>query len=245
MQPYQEASQEIRRQGELPGKALKTVGSLAATAGSAYAGGSILGRVVPFLNKYIPEDLAIKGLSKIDPRFGTFIKKALSAGKSFDEVKEFITGKAEEGERSEKAKESRNIIEQESPELHQFIDQEVKNGREVIQAGALAQNDKRFKSIIDKLTKQHKTPWSSILRSIYGMGTTAQPESQSKAALQSQQPHPNSARGRQLAREAMQPSGSIPENPPSAEAQAAMQQPGQGQQALMGILQKINQRLGQ
>lgn len=194
MQPYQEASQEIRRQGELPIKALKTVGSLAATTAAAYAGGPVLSRVMPFLSKYIPEDLAIKGLSKIDPRFGKFIKKALSSGKSFDEVKGFIEEKAEEGAQEEQAKESRNIIEQESPELHQFIDQEVKKGRKPIEAGAIAQNDKRFTDIIKKLMKNHKTNWSDIIQSIYGTGETAQPQ-QSKAALQPEQQQQSQGQG--------------------------------------------------
>ena len=207
MQPYQEATQEIKRQGELPLTTAKNAGSIAATA---YAGGGLVNRVLPFLSKYIPQNLAIKGLSKIDPRYGKFIEKAMSAGKSFEEVKEFIGSKIEEEVESKKpAKQNKNIIEQESPELHQFLDQEIRKGRKPIEAAAIAQNDKRFSDLIGKLSKKHKTPWSNIIESVFGKGDMAQPNQQQEQPLQQDG------------------------------------QTGPGQQALMGILQKINQKLGQ
>lgn len=199
MQPYQEASQEIRRQGELPLKAAKTVGAVAGAAASTYLGGGLINRVLPFLSKYIPEDLAIKGLNKIDPRYGKFIQKAMQAGKSFDEVKEFI-GEKIEGSSQEPAKENRNIIQQYSPELHQFIDQQIKQGRRPIEAGAIAQNDKRFKDVISKLSKDHKTPWSSILESVYGDSQQTQPQEQ----MQQTQQQPSSGQGKQQLIQAMQ-----------------------------------------
>lgn len=214
MQPYQEATEEVRRQGEIPLKAAQTAGSIGATAATAYLSGGVINRVLPFLSKYIPEDLVKKGLSKIDPRYGRFIDKALGEGKTIEEVKEFIGQKIQGEQKSKPAKEKRNIIEQYSPELHQFLEQEIKKGRKPIEAGALAQNDKRFSSAISKMSKDHKTNWSSIIDSVYGIGETAQPQQE----IQEQQPQQN----------IQQPS----------------QQSGQGQQALMAIMQKINQRLG-
>lgn len=185
MQPYQEASEELRRQGQAPINALKKAASIGLSAGSvalgAGIGGISLNRVLPFLSKYIPQDLAIKGLSKIDPRFGTFINKALSAGKSIDEVKSFIKEKAvgnESQEKKENPKDQRNIIEQYSPELHQFLKGEVTKGRPAIEAGAIAQSQDKFKNVIKKLESDHKTNFSSILESIYGGGQYAAPATQ-------------------------------------------------------------------
>lgn len=106
------------------------------------------------------------------------------------------------------SKEGRNIIQQYSPELHQFIEEQVKNGRNPIEAGAIAQNDKRFSSIINKLSKDHKTPWSNILQTVYGQGE-----------LQSLQPEQN-------------------------QQQQLQQKPGQGQAALMAILEQIRKSRG-
>jgi len=49
MQPYQEASEEMRRRGEQPFKALKTVASSGSSVLPAVAGAKIIGKVVPFL----------------------------------------------------------------------------------------------------------------------------------------------------------------------------------------------------
>lgn len=201
MIPYQEATEAIRGQSEMPIRALKTAGSLAlsGTAGvSALKGASLLKRALPFFNKYIPQDVAIKGLNKIDPRFGKFINKAMSEGKTFEEIKEFIQSLNEKADqivpetdptdylnasgfpkkkedktaekKEEKTIDKRNLIQQYSDELFQFIENEINKGRPVIEAGALAQNDKRFTKIIDKLTKDHKTTWSNILQTIFGSG---------------------------------------------------------------------------
>lgn len=222
MQPYQEATKEIGRQGELPLKLAKraaSVGSAVAGTGAAYLAGGAINRVLPFLSRYVPEDLAIKGLSKVDPRFGKFIQTALSAGESFDQAKEFIGSKIEEQQEKSDgpAKQSGNIIEQEDPKLFKFLDQEIRKGRKPIEAAAIAQNLVGYRNTIEKLVKAHKTPWSSIIESIFGKGDMALP---------SQQPGQQQQMGQ-------------PGQPPQGG------QGGPGQQALMGILAKINQKLGQ
>jgi hypothetical protein len=259
MEPYQRATEEIRRQGELPLDLAKKAVSVGSAAATGLAGGAAIGRVLPFLNKYVPQDLAIKGLSKLDPRFGKFINKALSAGQSFDEIKDYIGGKAEE-EEQKVAKESRNIIQQYSPELHQFIDQEVKKGNSPFEAGTRAQKDKRFSNIISKLSKDHKTPWSNIIESVFRNGSPDPKQEAVKKFKEHQKKQSTLERESNRFGEyydVMNPPGSMPSRPPSAEQQAFTQpaqqqmqqqqpgQPGQGQQALMAMLQKINQRLGQ
>lgn len=92
MQPYQTASDEYKRQSEIPGEVLKK----GATTALSIAGGRIaLNRVLPLLSKFVPGDITTKGLTKIDPRFGKFIKSALLHGNNMDEVKEFIKEKIE------------------------------------------------------------------------------------------------------------------------------------------------------
>ena len=218
MQPYEEADERIRRSNEAPKKILKGFGSAATSLGAGLSTGAALSRVIPLLSKYIPQDLATKGLSKIDPRFGAFIKKALDNGSSFDEIKDFIMKKAEGGEEEkEPAKEHRNIIEQYSPELHQFIEDQRKRGRSTLQAGAMAQNDPRFSNVINKIVKDHKSLWSQVLQSVYGADEGAQ----------SQQQQPEQQPGQQ----------------PQGQMQGA-QGTGQGQQALMAVLQKLQQARG-
>lgn len=165
---------------------------------------SLGSKVLPFLNEYIPADLAMKGISKVAPKVGEFLKKGTASGLNLKDGLDYLKNEFTSQEsKKQPAKENRNIIEQYSPELHQFIDEQVKNGRSPLEAGALAQHDKRFSNIISKLSKDHKTPWSGILQTVYGN-------------IQSQQTKQNNQ----------------------------TQQPGQGQAALMSILQKLQQSRG-
>src|SRR6185312_2130103 len=188
MQPYQRATQEIVRQGELPKKVGKKVASTAlAIGGTALAGRTLAEKTLALVNKYVPEDIAIKGLNKIDPRFGGFVSKALGAGKSFDEVRDFISQKAGKGmkesegnssESSNNTQENRNIIEQYSPELNQFISEKIKGGEDPIKAAALAlfQKGTNFESTIRQIEKDHKTNWSQVVQSIFGSQTPSSPQ---------------------------------------------------------------------
>lgn len=179
MEPYQEAAQEIKSQGERPINFAKKAIGTGVAASTAYLGGSAVNRVLPFLSKYIPESLFTKGLSKVDPRFGKFIEGAMSAGKTVDEIKDFIGEKfSEEGGPLDPSKQHRSIIEQYSPELYQFLKGEIGKGRSPTQAGALAKNDKKFLNIIKKISKDHKTDWSAIIESVFGIGQKAQPGSE-------------------------------------------------------------------
>lgn len=170
--------------------ALKTGAKIAGTAATfgAAASTGLGARILPFLSEYIPTDLALKGISKVSPGLGDFLKKGMSKGLSLKDGLDFIKNQINSGKsEGQNAKDSRNIIEQYSPELHQFIDQEIKNGRPAIQAAAIAQNDKKFTGVINKLTKDHKTPWSNIVEGIYGGQGQAPPQGQAPQQKQSQQ----------------------------------------------------------
>jgi len=230
MNPYEKTAAEMKRQSEGPKRLMsgpigKAVGAAslgaAATAGSA-AFAPLLARAATLLSEYIPQDLAIKGLSKISPKLGKFVDDALNSGFDFNEAKDFLGKKIKDSQGQ--AKQDKNIIEQVSPELHTFIDQEIKKGRKPIEAAALAQHDKRFSSIIQKLKNQHKTPWASIIEAIYGTGETVQPN---QPPIQGQPPSVS------------------PEQPPNFSGQPqGQQQPGPGMQAISAVLNKINQKLG-
>jgi hypothetical protein len=189
MQPYQEAAEHNRRYGESGINALKYAGIGALGTLGSRAASTLIAKIAPLLNPKVPETFAKKALEKVDPRLGKFVKTAEGMGATFDETRDFIQNKIDT---SQAAKENRNIIEQESPELHSFLDQEIRKGRKPVEAGALAQNDKRFASIVKKLMKAHKTPWSSIVESIFGNGQMAQPSQQ-----QGQQEQPQAQQGQQ------------------------------------------------
>jgi hypothetical protein len=198
----------------------------------------MISRILPLLNRLIPQGIAMKGLSKLNPRIGSFLTNATAAGYSANEVMDFLrqqTGiESSEGLRPDEAaaatrvqqgkaipraigtaakvglgasgiaaipevignmfqgqgqeqqgeqQEQGNIIQQLSPELFSFIENLLQQGRSIDEAGALAQNDSRFSSIISKLQKSANAKWSDILSSVFGgsQQQAQQPQSSSNA----------------------------------------------------------------
>jgi len=192
MQPYQQASDMMREKNEQPARLLKKGGSLALTAASLYGGGSMISRAMPFLNQYIPADLAIKGLSKINPKFGQFIEKSLKNGHSFDQIKEFILEKLETAEESrpkEKQPDQKNIIQKYSPELFNFMKDLIGKGKSPLEAGALATiglGGKNYSKEIKKMESDNKADWSSIIESVFG--TAQQPQGNQQMSQMTQEP---------------------------------------------------------
>jgi len=216
-EPYKKAHEEIKRHGELPVK----LGKSALLLGAGIASGTALSRVAPFLSQYIPEDLAIKGLSKLDPRFGKFISAAMAGGQTMDQIKDFIGQKASEG--TNEAKEETNILAQYEPTLDQFIRHimETKN-LSPAKAAVHAELEPKLKKVIAQIKKDFKNKnFGEIVEEAYKnyKRTSLNPAtSESSAAAQPTQP--------QSATQA-------------TAGQTQAQQPPQGDAAIMAAMQKI------
>lgn len=165
MRPDEEANRdEIERDKRFRSNVVKGAGTVATLGAGAAAT-----RILPFLSEFIPTDLAMKGLNKVSPKVADFLKRGQSMGLDVKEglqyVKDSIQPKQEQS-----AKQNKNIIEQYSPELHQFMSESIGSGEDPIRAAASAILDKKknFESVIRKMEKDHKTPWTAIVESIYG-----------------------------------------------------------------------------
>lgn len=176
-QPYQKASEEIQRQQKLPGEVLKNVASAGATIAG---GGAILGRIAPFLNRMIPADLAIKGLTKINPQLGKFIGGAMAAGYTAENALDIVREKT--GEEEPETSSPLDEAEQVAPGLIGYIKEAIKNGMSPENALFIAggpQNKERYKEEINRLEGASGMAFTDYLMSLL---TGKKPES--KAALQ-------------------------------------------------------------
>lgn len=149
---------------------LKSGLQTAASFGTTALGGKALSAVMPFINQYIPEDMAFKGINKVMPALGKFIKSGMDQGLTLKSGLEFI--KEQFG--NQKTSDQKSILQQYSPELHEFMTDRVHRGQSVLEAGAEAQRNSKFKKFISQMEKDHKTPFSSILESIFGTGQETQ-----------------------------------------------------------------------
>lgn len=167
MRPDELANQsQIELENRFASRGRKGIAALS-SLGTAVGGAPFADKVMPFLNKYIPYDLALKGINKVSPKLGEFLKRGQEQGLNVEDGLNFIKENLG-SKQTESAKQNKNIIEQESPELHQFMLDHIKQGRNAYQAGSIASKDKRFANVIQKLSKQHKLPWADIIDQIYG-----------------------------------------------------------------------------
>ena len=106
-QPYQMAAEEEKKQGVLP---LKIAKKAAIIAGSLSGGGQLL-KLLPFLNRLVPEKIARQGMAKILPKTEEYFNGSEKAGHPFDQAREFLREKlaplSEEEERKLSPEEKR------------------------------------------------------------------------------------------------------------------------------------------
>lgn len=183
-----------RQRDDTAKKGVKTAVGL----GTAALGAGVSSKILPFLSEHIPTDLAWKGINKVAPEVGKFLKKGLSYGldlkTGLDYIKQNIDPSSQQT--SQKTPNQRSVIEQYSPELYQFLKSEIEKGRSPIEAGAIAQLQDPFKKIIKKMSDDHKAPFSSILQSVFGGNQEIQSnqnQQQPVSSLQSQQPNNDQA----------------------------------------------------
>lgn len=233
MQPYQRADESVRSKEDAPLNLLKNAGLGVLAGGAATIGAKATSKLVPaigaMINRYVPDKVMEAGLNKIDPRFGTMISSALNSGYSLDEIREFLGQKLDESKEQEPAKQEKNLIERYSPELHSFMLDQIKQGRNAYQAGAIASKEKKFADVIKKLQEENKLSWADIIDQIYGEAlpkgkpNMMQQESERFEQQYGQQQAPQMQAGQQPAQQG-QPSPAV--------------------QALGAILTKINNKLG-
>ena len=217
MQPYQRMEGEVNRQNQLPAKDLSTAFNI----GTSIAGASLLSKALPMMNKFIPADLAIRGLNKLSPTLGGFAKKAMDSGFDFEDVRSFISGN---GIKNEESKYRGDF-----PNLFGFIDNQISNGAEVELAADLAYRSGYDKDI-EKLEKKSGQHFADILDIIYRMNQKPQEQQQPQEATQVQPMQQSPVQQAPM------------QTQPQDIQQAVMQQPGPASQKLISILQELQSR---
>lgn len=182
---------------------IKTAGKIASTAVGLSGGAALSSKIAPFLSEYITPELALKGISKVSPKFGDALKRGMEGGLSLQSGLDFLKQSMEKPQEKEQQQEEENpqqnvnVIEQYSPPLHQYIKKLIENGSSPAEAAAKAKKflDKKELDIISKMEKDHKTDWLNIVQSIFGKGDMAQPQQQMQGQPQQQQAQQQSGQG--------------------------------------------------
>lgn len=222
MRPDEIASEdEAERNKRLEGR----IGSGLKSAASIGIGG-LGAKIAPFLSELIPVDLAMKGINKLAPKVGQFLKKGQEMGLNLKEGLDFL-----KKNRGEKEPEKKELAKESGGQTDSFFSQafkHLKSGREVngkshpfliyakqyVDAGKI-KDEEDLKVLYDQFIKQK----------------SGQQKKGSTGVSQGLQEQFNQGYG---------PQGQAQQQQPQQQ-----QGVGPGQQALMAILQKINQGKGQ
>lgn len=201
MQPYRESAKKNVERAKAPYQAMEKASTL--------------------LSYYIPTNLAIQGLSKINPQLNNFFKLAQKYGFSGEESVDLVRDKQQEFNAKEKKGSLFDEIigDVEVETLDQNKQSQLAFLRSIsdqLESKGIGLDNPAFKKIKDKV----KAILSGKMEGIMGEAMAQGPMQSQEMQPQMQQPNP------------------MQEPPMQA-------QPGQGQQALMAILQKIQAQRGQ
>lgn len=189
--------------------------NVAATA----TGLGISSKILPFLSKYIPVDLAVKGISKISPQLGNFLKKGQSAGLDIKEGLDFIKEKLTPSQQEEQPSEIK-ALENKNNKIQELFD--------LASRGKTQGN--QFLKHASHLIKSQDIPdyetFSNFYKWWHGQPSERRGSPRAEFELFRQQ------------------IGNTLQPQQQEQSQQQPQQSGQGQQALMAILQKLQQSRG-
>ncbi len=197
MQPYQEATEQVRKRAQDPKKALTAAGTI---AGSIAGGSALASRVLPLLSSYIPGELMRKGLSKINPKIGAFVDTAINNGYGLDDVRDFMKEKFSTSESSELPQQQNQdqehpivkeakIFESDFPQIAQAIANLMKSGRTPIESADIVEKSlpKEIKSMEKKMGKKFK----DFITELFGNQPESMQQPQKPQQIQKEQPQQN------------------------------------------------------
>lgn len=190
MQPYQRAAEAIRSGEEAPIHLLKNAGLTAIGGGAAAIGSKAASKLIPaigsLINEYIPENLAIKGLGKVDSRFGKFIEGAMGDGYSFDDIRQLLGDKIKKTQESETVtNDPLKFFETNYPDVAAALAKTMQNGQSPEAAAAILKTSTPFGKEVKKIEKETDKNFVDYILELFG--NQGQQMQQPKQQMQGQQ----------------------------------------------------------
>jgi hypothetical protein len=173
--------EKSKREDESLNKGLNLAGKL----GTAAIGIGAASKIFPFLNDFIPVDLAVKGISKISPELGKFLKKGQSMGLDLKQGLDFLKNKL-----SPQQTQSNPIQEFETnyPDLAQALSGYINQGQTPQAAAAILKTSSAFGKKIKDLEKNIGKNFVDYVLELFGSPQQSQIKStQTQVSTPSQQ----------------------------------------------------------
>ncbi len=160
---------------------LETISSLGVTGIGAKAASKIL----PLLSQYIPEDLAFKGINKIMPNLGNFLKEGMKQGLSLKSGLDFLKENIESKQENPVIKQAKDF-ETNYPDVVKGLMYQINDrGQSPDKAAEILKHSISFKEKIKKIEKETgKNFIDFVLEMMGGQQNAGQMQQQSGQAMQ-------------------------------------------------------------
>jgi hypothetical protein len=90
MRPDEKTAQTMQNREHEWNKTIKKTGSNALKLGASLIGGGIAARILPFLSEFISPEIALKGITKVNPKIGDFLNRGMNQGLSLTEGLKYL-----------------------------------------------------------------------------------------------------------------------------------------------------------
>lgn len=169
------------------------------TAGTAALGFGLGSKILPFLNEFIPADLALKGINKVAPKIGQFLQKGQKMGLDIKEGLQFLKDNLE-GEKSQERQQENPVIKQAKdfetnyPDIVQALIGYINKGQSPQAAAAIIKTATPFVQKVKKIEKETGKNFIDFILELMGGQQNGQIPQQSAQGMQPQtQGIPNQA----------------------------------------------------
>ena len=168
-------------------KLLKKGAGLALGLGTAALGMGAVSKIMPFLNDFIPLDLAIKGISSVSPETGKFLRKGQSMGLNLKEGLDFIKEKIYPKEEKSKSANPLNDFEMNYPDIAKALSEYINKGQSPDAAAGILKTSSAYGKKISQLEKESGKNFIDYVLELFG----GNQQTQSQQPSPMQQPQQN------------------------------------------------------
>lgn len=180
-----------KRQKQEFDQGFKTAAKVGTTIATTATGLGLAGKIAPLLNDLVPAELAMKGISKLSPELGKFLKKGMESGLSIRDGINFI--KKQLSPKESQAEQQQEIATQDplkfiagySPEIAQQIQALIQQGKTPQEAAALFKLPGKYSKIVSQIEKDTKENFVDLISRLFG-GQGAQQQAQAPQQMQQQ-----------------------------------------------------------
>jgi hypothetical protein len=175
---------------------IKKGASAVVGTGATLLGAGLASKVMPFLNEFVPLELALKGINKVAPQIGQFLKKGQSMGLNVQQGLQFLKNNLQPNQQTQQANPLQEF-ETNYPDIAQALNGYIQQGQSPDAAAAILKSSTPFGKKIQDLEKSVGKNFIDYVLELFGNPQQQISQQPQQAAPQAQQQMQQAQQGQQ------------------------------------------------